>query len=155
MYFPALHWAEPTAAVEAADSPVKIGCRVLLVEDNLPLAEVTQQLLETLGCTVRRAASADQAIACLEGDGPVDVVLSDIAMPGSLDGIALGSWIRANRPAIGVVLMTGYAERLDRAVELGLRVIPKPCTPDAMSAALRAAIVGDRPGDSAAGPADA
>jgi CheY-like chemotaxis protein len=82
-------------------------------------------------------ADAHRAVDALGREGDVtDVVLSDIAMPGAMDGVALGGWIRANRPGIGVVLMTGYAERLGRAAEQGLVVLPKPCAPSALAQAL-------------------
>jgi two-component system NtrC family sensor kinase len=125
-----------------AEPPRTLGLRVLLAEDNADVAIATQELLETMGCSVRRVADADAAVEaiCAPSAGPAaapfDVVLSDIAMPGSRDGIALGAWIRAHRPELGVVLMTGYAERLGKAAEQGLPVLPKPCPPAALAGAL-------------------
>ncbi|RPH40390.1 MAG: response regulator [Burkholderiales bacterium] len=137
MLFPALDAVrrEPARAVSAP--PPTLALRVLLVEDNADVAAATQELLETMGCTVRRVGDADAAHRALEGEAlVVDLVLSDIAMPGSGDGIVLATWLRANRPGIGVVLMTGYAERLGRATEQGLVVLLKPCEPAALAQAL-------------------
>jgi CheY-like chemotaxis protein len=55
-----------------------------------------------------------------------DAVLSDITMPGTMDGIALARHLRQHYPALPVALMTGYAERLADAEALHLRVLPKP-----------------------------
>ncbi len=143
MVFAATACAPPDPGrAAAAEPPRTLGLRVLLAEDNPDVAVATQELLETMGCTVRRVADADAAVDALAtpSAGPAeptfDVVLSDIAMPGSRDGIALGGWIRAHRPGIGVVLMTGYAERLGKASEQGLVVLPKPCPPAALAQAL-------------------
>ena len=57
-------------------------------------------------------------------------------MPGDMDGIALAKWIRANHPRQPVLLMTGYAERIDEAIAAGFEVLPKPCAPAALSAAI-------------------
>ncbi len=138
------------AAVRAAPPrpPPTRGLRVLLVEDNADVAVATQDLLETMGCTVRRVADADAAVELLQDPGaraaPFDVMLSDIAMPGSRDGIALGGWVRAHHPGVGIVLMTGYAERVGKAAEQGLVVLAKPCPPVALAAALWAAHAASR-----------
>ncbi|GAB3456228.1 hybrid sensor histidine kinase/response regulator [Massilia terrae] len=101
--------------------------RMLLVEDNNEIAAAAQLVLESLGCSVRRCATAEEAAALLEHADPLpQAVLSDITMPGSMDGIALARHLRARYPHLPVALMTGYAERLHDAEALHLRVLPKP-----------------------------
>ena len=119
----------------------------LMQEPETRRQQLSQALLEAMGCTVRRVADADAAYGELVDEAVAfDVVLSDIAMPGASDGIALGTWVRRHHPEIGVVLMTGYAERLGRANEQGLVVLLKPCEPTALAQALwdahRAVVVG-------------
>lgn len=124
--FPA---AQGTADV-ATDAPQperSYPLRMMLVEDNHEIAAAAQLALESLGCSVRRFANADEAAAWLEHAYPLpQAVLSDITMPGSMDGIALARHLRKRYPKLPVALMTGYAERLDDAEALKLRVLPKP-----------------------------
>ncbi len=139
MLFAAVDASDAAARAAPPEPPRTLGLRVLLVEDNADVAVATQDLLETMGCTVRRVADADAAVDLLQRPGaspPFDVMLSDIAMPGSRDGIALGAWVRAHHPDVGVVLMTGYAERVGKAAEQGLVVLAKPCPPGALATAL-------------------
>jgi signal transduction histidine kinase len=120
---PPLAQAAPDEATAGASFPI----RVLLVEDNNEIAAATRLALESLGCTVQRCASADEAVASLQKmERMPDAVLSDISMPGALDGIGLARHLRQYYPALPVALMTGYAERLADAEALQLRVLPKP-----------------------------
>jgi PAS domain S-box-containing protein len=82
---------------------------VLLVEDNPEVASVSASLLEQLGYTVRRASDADRALLEIEHDG-IDLVFSDIVMPGKMDGVGLAHRIREIRPNLPVLLATGYSE---------------------------------------------
>jgi signal transduction histidine kinase/ActR/RegA family two-component response regulator len=115
------------AVREEMAAATRFPIRVLLVEDNHEIAAATRLALESLGCTVRRCASADEAVASLAGGERLpDAVLSDISMPGTLDGIGLARHLRQHYPQLPVALMTGYAERLADAEALQLRVLPKP-----------------------------
>lgn len=139
---PAPHGASIAAESADAVQPMpELRCRVLLVEDNEAVAHATGELLRSLGCTVEHAADARSALAALErSPGAADVVLSDIEMPGDFDGIALAAQLQARWPQLPVVLMTGYAARLEQAVRLRLDVLPKPCAPAVIAAALGKAI---------------
>ncbi len=81
---------------------------VLLVEDNPEVATVSTNLLEQLGYVVRWATNASAALAELEKDG-IDIVFSDVVMPGKMDGIALAKTIREKKPEIPILLVTGYS----------------------------------------------
>ncbi len=82
---------------------------------------------------VDRAAKA--RVLLEQGERP-DLVLSDVVMPGEIDGVALATHIRATWPAQKLLLMTGYAEQLDHIHHLGFEVLPKPCTPQMLHAAI-------------------
>jgi CheY-like chemotaxis protein len=111
---------------------------MLLVEDNAELGLATASLLESMGCSVRQLESADQALDVLRTEAATfDIVLSDIVMGGTLDGIDLAARIKSEHPALPIVLMSGYSDSLDRATALGVTVLPKPCSPDALLAAIR------------------
>lgn len=130
-------------AVESAAPPAtaddSFNARLLLVEDNDEVAQTTMQMLESSGLTVVRAESADAALAYLAKEGSVvDLVLSDIAMPGALNGIGLALTLRRLYPKLPVLLHTGYAEQLGEANEQGLRVLQKPVPPTVLLPELKA-----------------
>jgi two-component system NtrC family sensor kinase len=128
------------AAAEVREPPRtrSLECRVLLVEDNDAVAEATAELLRSIGCSVERVAHAQAALDRLDAPAgaPVEVVLSDIEMPGALDGVALASRLSQRSPPLPIVLMTGYAARLEQALREGLHVLPKPCSPEILAAAI-------------------
>jgi PAS domain S-box-containing protein len=102
----------PKAATESAslqDKTASAGSgTVLLVEDNPEVANASTSLLEELGYNVRWAPDAVSALAELEKDG-IDIVCSDIVMPGKLDGVGLAKAIREKRPKLPILLMTGFS----------------------------------------------
>ena len=76
---------------------------------------VIADYLRECGYRVHEAANADEAIAVLESpEVMVDIVFSDVIMPGSMDGFGLARWVRSNRPQIDVVLTSG----IDRSAEI-------------------------------------
>jgi PAS domain S-box-containing protein len=96
--------AEHISAVEAGGSGT-----VLLVEDNPDVAAVSTGLLEQLGYTVRRVASAEAALREIELDG-IDLVFSDIVMPGKMDGLGLARHLKAVKPGLPILLTSGYSD---------------------------------------------
>jgi PAS domain S-box-containing protein len=82
---------------------------VLLVEDNPEVATVSSGLLEQLGYTVRRVADAEAALREIELDG-IDLVFSDIVMPGKMDGLGLARHLKAVRPGLPILLTSGYSD---------------------------------------------
>ncbi|WP_244849491.1 hybrid sensor histidine kinase/response regulator [Caballeronia sp. SL2Y3] len=110
---------------EAADG-LASGVSVLLVEDNQSVADGIAAVLDVLGCTVRHELTADSAIALLEGGYHADLVLSDVQMPGKLDGLDLAEYVRNRWPSQMIALMTGYAQELRRASEADVVILAKP-----------------------------
>ncbi|MBR1189942.1 PAS domain S-box protein [Bradyrhizobium sp. AUGA SZCCT0240] len=82
---------------------------VLLVDDNPEVAAVSTSLLEQLGYTVRRVENAEAALREIEHDG-IDLVFTDIVMPGKLDGLGLARRLKAMRPQLPILLATGYSD---------------------------------------------
>ncbi len=148
LVLPAAAHADAEAAAGAAASAViahvepasLAGASVLLVEDDAELADVTTALLEAHGATVAHAADADAALVLLRAGGSVDVVLSDVVMPGAMDGVALAHEVRRIWPSLPLVLISGYVGRAAQAHDF--TVLRKPCAPQALLAALRDAMAG-------------
>jgi PAS domain S-box-containing protein len=87
---------------------------VLLVEDNPDVAIASRGLLEQLGYSVRWASDADGALREMAADG-IDLVLSDIVMPGSMDGLALARALKRKHPGLPILLASGYSDAAQNA----------------------------------------
>ncbi len=135
---PPVTTASAVAAAVPARSPALQGAHVLLVEDNAELAQVTVGLLQAHGARVQRAADADEALVLLGLPERVDLVLSDVVMPGSMDGVALARQLKRERPQLPVVLISGYGAS-DAARE-EFTVLRKPCAQDELLSTLQAAL---------------
>lgn len=137
LYFPAQ--SAPVGSRAVREPPIErhLGRSVLVVEDNAEVAQALVPLLEALGCRADRVDSAAAALEWLAArPQPPDLVLTDVLMPGEMDGIELAQSLRASHPRLPVLLMTGYAERIDSIHRLGFEVLPKPCSPDVLSRAI-------------------
>ena len=110
---------------------------VLLVEDNEEVAAATGEVLRSFGWNVLHAPDAEAALERIDRDGAPDAVLADIAMPGEFDGAQLAVHLRRTHPTLRVVLMTGYITEVHKASdEGGFMLLPKPCAPSELAAAL-------------------
>jgi len=108
-----------------SEAPGKSGCgTVLLVEDNPEVADASAGLLEQLGYRVRWVSDAETALAEIERDG-IDIVFSDIVMPGKMDGVNLARAIRKLRPGLPVLLTTGYSGS-SKDVQIDFPLLKKP-----------------------------
>src|SRR6266571_3713295 len=118
------------------------GGTVLLVEDNEEVAAVCRSYLDQLGFAVEHAATAKQALAVLENDKPIELMFSDILMPGEMNGVELAREARRLRPKIPVVLTTGYSTSADAALREGFVVLRKPYDLESLRKMLCAAFGG-------------
>jgi two-component system NtrC family sensor kinase len=104
------------ARLPMADAPLDAGGpemavkRILLVEDDADVAEVTQAMLTGLGYEVREASNAIDALEILTSNENFDVVLSDIIMAGGMSGVELARSIKSTFPDIRCLLMSGHGE---------------------------------------------
>jgi PAS domain S-box-containing protein len=130
--------------VETAEqAPRGCGETVLVVEDEAMVREVTRKVLESLGYRVRLAADAAAALNALVAHADIDLVLSDVQMPGGMNGFELARAIRSRHEALPIVLLSGYAH--DARVSTGapppdVRVLAKPYPVVELAQQLRAAI---------------
>jgi len=124
------------------------GARLLLVDDNEALAQVTAALLQGHGMRVQRAAHAAEALQHLAPPHDFDLVLSDVIMPGEIDGLMLARQLRREQPTLPVVLVSGYSDTATLALDV--KVLRKPCTEDELLQALVQALAPHRPPPGAA-----
>ena len=92
---------------------------LLIVDDEALLRVALSDYLQDCGDKVLEASTADEAVLIIEqGDVIIDLVFSDVRMPGSMDGFGLAQWLRAKRPGLPIVLTSGDEKKTSAAKEL-------------------------------------
>jgi PAS domain S-box-containing protein len=137
--------AAAAVAEEAKDDPsLSSGQQeiVLLVEDEADVRVLAEAYLESFGYTVISAADGATAMAALAANPRIDLLLSDIILPGAMDGIAIAAQVRASRPEIKIVYMSGYAPDPEMLLP-GTELIKKPFLRADLLRVVRSAL--DRP----------
>jgi CheY-like chemotaxis protein len=131
---------KPAAPVEGSRAkPLRGDGRdrqVLLVEDDEEVGALTSEMLTQLGFSVVHAASPAAALGALANARRIDVVFSDVMMPGGISGLDLAREIRRRRPGLPVVLTTGYSEATAAMSEGEFRLLLKPYSLEALADAL-------------------
>ena len=123
------------ATMPAAEDGPGAGPRlVLLVEDDREVRKVIRRQLTDLGCVVVEAADGREAMRMLDGISEIELLLSDVVMPGGMDGRALAAEAMRRRPGLKVVLMSGYH---DDQTAPHLPMLLKPFSRKQLAAALK------------------
>jgi signal transduction histidine kinase/CheY-like chemotaxis protein len=127
-----------------ADGPASApGHCVLLVEDDAEVASLVEDMLRVLGYDVVHAKSATAALGALADARRIDLVFSDIMMPGGTNGIELAKEIRRRRPGLPMLLTSGYAESIgNEAHTLDIPVLRKPYAIDELRMAVQQQLAG-------------
>ncbi len=130
MYLPRAVDAEPAPAAAPAPPAPALGTEtVLLVEDNEAVRDFARRHLESLGYRVLLAANGAQALDILAGGGTIDVLFTDVVMPGGVGGTQLAEAARARRPGLKVLFTSGYSEDAiihQGRVDPGMQLLAKP-----------------------------
>jgi DNA-binding NtrC family response regulator len=111
---------------------------VLLVEDDDLIRITTTEILSDIGCKVKEARTAQEALTILD-EQPVDILLTDVGLPG-VSGLQLARDVHARRPDLPVVLATGDSGVKSEAARLGAIFIVKPYTPASLRQGLEHAM---------------
>ncbi len=125
------------AAIPCASTPPRI---VLVVDDDPLLRMFTTDIVVEAGFTAVEAADADEAIAILESRSDIALVLTDINMPGSMDGAKLARAVRDRWPPIKIVVVSGQMLLPDLDLPQDARFFVKPYPADAMISALQSLV---------------
>ena len=124
-------------------APAGRGETVLLVEDDPAVRGVIAATLAELGYQVLEAEDADAALATFKATAGVDAVVTDLTMPGSMDGMELAEAVRSSSLELPVILVTGHLDPLcERRLPDGVTFLQKPCTRAQLANALQNALVG-------------
>ena len=109
---------------------------VLVVEDeSLIRMDITARLKQA-GFSVFEAESADAAIQILETRSDIQLVFTDIDMPGSMDGLKLATYVRDRWPPIKLIVTSGHVALEEGLLPTGGRFFPKPYELEAISSAI-------------------
>jgi PAS domain S-box-containing protein len=138
---------EPSAATIASSGPPsgQTGKTVLVVEDDATVRLLMRERLTEAGAVVIEAADGEAGLRILESDRPIDVLMTDIGLPG-LDGHTLAARAVALRPSLKILVVTAYGDRL-LAGDLppGARLMTKPFALADLDAAFRDLSAKERP----------
>jgi PAS domain S-box-containing protein len=141
--------AGPPVPAEAAPTPSPVpvpGRTVLLVEDEDRVRRIAARCLERVGYRVLPVADGEDALRLAAATGPIDLLLTDVVMPG-LSGPRLAEQLRAARPGLPVLFMTGFSGELsDALAALPGSLLRKPFTPELLVARVSEVIAAARQG---------
>ena len=118
--------------------PSRTGLTVLLVEDNAHVLAFAEHLLGELQHHVVSADSGDRALALID-DQPIDLLLTDVVMPG-MSGIELAHAVRRRHPAVPVVLASGYSDEILQGSGDDFEILRKPFDSGSVSRAIEKAL---------------
>ncbi|WP_434774991.1 PAS domain-containing protein [Pseudomonas oryzihabitans] len=138
LYLPRHHRmpiADTTAHVEPEPNLPGQGETILVVDDEPTIRALLVDVMTAQGYQALEAANAATALALLLPDTPLDLLVTDVGLPGTFNGRQLADALRGLRPGLPVLFITGYAESHiigDGDLEAGMRVLTKPFTLDAL-----------------------
>ena len=121
--------ARPEPEREEVEVPGVVAMRhgsILLAEDDARVREVTAEMLRDAGFRVLAAEDGRDALALLRRGEPVDLVFSDVVMPGGISGFELAEEARRIRPGLAVLLTSGFAGAVSEPLDQDFEVLPKP-----------------------------
>ncbi len=141
LYLPRDH-AEAAASPAASEADAIGGHEtILVVEDDLHVRDGVVALLESLGYRTQLAATATEALALMHAGVPIDLIFTDVVMPGPLSSIELIRQAHIVRPQLPVLFTSGYTENAivhDGRLDAGLHLLSKPYNRDELARKLRA-----------------
>ncbi len=144
LLFPVADTSAPASDGDRATAANVAGLTILLVEDHRKLRMRTAQVIRQMGHSVSEAANGEEARVLLNSpENAFDLVLSDIVMPGSVDGIEISEIAAGMEPPPRVILMTGYSGRLmDLPPGKADAILGKPFSRDELARAIADALGG-------------
>lgn len=124
---------------------MKVSARLILLDDDYAVREVTAATLRALGYTVLEAGSGGAAVELLERSANVDLMLIDFAMPG-MSGAEVARRAHTTRPALPILFVTGYADRAALEGVSDAQIIGKPFVDTELHEKVRTALARRAPG---------
>ena len=144
LYLPRHH-----GGAESADEPDDVrneaphvgqGETVLVVDDEPAVRMLVAEVLEDLGCTAIEAEDGAAGLRVLRSDVRIDLLITDVGLPGGMNGRQVADAARAARPGLRVLFITGYAENAvvgNGHLEPGMQVLTKPFAMETLASRIR------------------
>jgi CheY-like chemotaxis protein len=135
--------AEASISEVALEPRSDQGETVLVVDDEPSIRMLLTDTLTELGCSSLEAADSATGLRILQSDVRIDLLITDVGLPGGMNGRQMADAARVRRPNLKVLFITGYAENaVLRAGQLepGMSLMTKPFPIEAMAARIRALI---------------
>jgi CheY-like chemotaxis protein len=110
---------------------------ILIVEDDVLANEHLEFILQQAGYEVVSATSADEAAALLEDREDIQLIVTDINLPGTMNGLRLAAAVKDRRPAVHIIIATGYGAPKADEIPPGSLFVPKPYSARKMIEAVR------------------
>ncbi len=149
LYLPR-HWGEADdqqAPADRAEPPrAEFGETVLIVDDEPTVRMLVTEVLEELGYSAIEAADGVSGLKVLQSDARIDLLITDVGLPGGMNGRQMADAARVTRPMLKVLFVTGYAENAVLShghLGSGMHVLTKPFTMDALASRIKNLIKGD------------
>jgi CheY-like chemotaxis protein len=146
--------SETTARVEASASAIELDQvgneTVLVVEDDVMVRDFVVQQLRQLGYRTRLAGNGREALAALGDGAGIDLLLTDVILPGTLTGKQVADAAQRQRPGLKVLFMSGYTENAivhHGRLDLGVLLLSKPFRATDLARMVRRALAGNQPSD--------
>lgn len=114
--------------------------QILIVEDECLIRMLATDIAVEEGYVALEAGNSEEALAILKSDPGIDLVFTDIDMPGDHDGLALAGEIKRSWPSIRIVITSGKIRPLDSDLPDGSLFLPKPYRPDELADAFTKAL---------------
>jgi CheY-like chemotaxis protein len=113
---------------------------ILVVDDEPRMRRLARRMLSEMGYQVLEAENADVAARLLDTQASIDLLFTDVVMPGGMDGRALGHWARQAHPGLGVLLTSGFAQHTAGVEPPGAEPLPmlsKPYSKEQLQESVR------------------
>ena len=150
LYLPRHHDAPENESAELETSgrgTTGTGEIVLVIDDEPTVRMLITEVLEQVGCAALECGDGPTGLKILESSARIDLLITDVGLPGGLNGRQVADAARRLRPDLQVLFITGYAENAaigDRRLDAGMQVLTKPFTMDALAQRVRTMILANR-----------
>jgi PAS domain S-box-containing protein len=137
--------AEETSSTLSSAPRTEQDQTVLIVDDEPAIRMLVTEILEELGYTAIEAADSAAGLKVLQSNVPIDLLVTDVGLPGGMNGRQMADAARVSRPDLKVLFITGYAENAavgNGLLESGMHVLTKPFAMEALASRVKSLIVG-------------
>ncbi len=134
---------EQSLEEQSHDAASRAGQTILIVDDEPTIRMLLTDVLRDQGYAVIEAADSVAGLKVLRSDVHIDLLISDVGLPGGMNGRQMADAGRELRPGLGILFITGYAETAavgDGQLEAGMQVLTKPFAVEELAARVRAAM---------------